>query len=121
MLARRSFERELDDFILDEVVLGLTRELDQYLGVIGVLSAVAHMLGLLGTVLGMMRTFDVITVFGTGNARAMADGISVALITTQTGLMVSIPGLYMSGWLNRRARNLKARISATGIYLKRFI
>ncbi len=45
----------------------------------------------------MMRTFDVITVFGTGNARAMADGISVALITTQTGLMVSIPGLYMTG------------------------
>jgi biopolymer transport protein ExbB len=117
----RSFDRDLDDFILDETVLRLTGSMDKYLSVITMLSAVAPLLGLLGTVVGMMGTFEVITVFGTGNARAMAGGISVALITTQTGLMVSIPGLYMSGWLRCRAQNLKAKIAGTGMYLKRFL
>ncbi len=120
-LARRTHDRDLDGFILDETVMGLCASLDRYLAAIRVLSAVAPLLGLLGTVAGMMHTFEVITVFGTGNARAMAAGISVALITTQTGLMVAIPGLYMAGWLTRRSRNLKNRIAATGMYLRRFI
>jgi len=120
-LARRTHDRDLDGYILDETVMGLCASLDRYLAAIRVLSAVAPLLGLLGTVVGMMHTFEVITVFGTGNARAMAAGISVALITTQTGLMVAIPGLYMAGWLTRRSRNLKNRISATGMYLRRYI
>jgi biopolymer transport protein ExbB len=120
-LARRTRDRDLDGYILDETVMGLCASLDQHLAAIRVLSAVAPLLGLLGTVVGMMHTFEVITVFGTGNARAMAAGISVALITTQTGLMVAIPGLYMAGWLTRRSRNLKNRIAATGMYLRRFI
>ena len=120
-LAHRSHDPELDEFILDETVLRLVTSLDRYLSLIAVLSSVAPLLGLLGTVVGMMHTFDVITLFGTGNARAMASGISVALITTQTGLMVSIPGLYMSGWLRKRSTNLKNRIAATGMYLRRYI
>ena len=120
-LAERSGDPALDDCILDEIVVRLVSSMDAYLSVIRVLAAVAPLLGLLGTVTGMMRTFDVITVFGTGNARAMAGGISVALITTQTGLMVSIPGLYMSSFLAKRANNLKYRIAATGMYLKRFL
>jgi len=112
---------DLDERILDETVMALTASLDRYLALIGVLSAVAPLMGLLGTVVGMMETFDVITVFGTGNVRAMASGISVALVTTQTGLMISIPGLYMSGWLNRRTSNLKHRIASTAMYLKLFI
>lgn len=122
-LSRRSRVHDpgLDESILDESVMALNASLDQYLAAISALSAVAPLMGLLGTVVGMMQTFDVITIFGTGNARAMASGISVALVTTQTGLMISIPGLYMSGWLNRRAANLKHRISATGIFLKRYL
>lgn len=123
-LSRRSpavSDPDLAERILDETVMALTASLDRYLALIGVLSAVAPLMGLLGTVVGMMETFDVITVFGTGNVRAMASGISVALVTTQTGLMISIPGLYMSGWLNRRASNLKHRIAATAMYLKPFI
>ena len=46
---------------------------------------------------------------------------SIALVSTQTGLMVSIPGLYMGGFLTRRANNLKTRIAATGMYLKRYL
>lgn len=119
-LLHRTGNPELDSFILDEIVVRFVSGMDRYLGTIAALSGIAPLLGLLGTVIGMMTTFDIITVFGTGNAKAMAGGISVALITTQTGLLVSIPGLYMSGFLNKRAANLKQRVAATGIYLKRF-
>ena len=118
-LARRSNERRLDRFILDETVLTLNRSLTDHLAVIGVLAAIAPLLGLLGTVMGMIDTFDILAVFGTGNAKGMAGGISEALVTTQTGLMVAIPGLYMKGFLDRRARNLKQRISRVGYYLRR--
>lgn len=65
------------------------------------------MLGLLGTVDGMIQTFDVMTVHGTGNARGMAGGISVALITTMGGLLTSLSGLYFSTQLaERAARNV---------------
>ncbi len=105
--ARHSGYVPLDLEILQEVSLRLGRRLDHRLALIGVLAAVAPLLGLLGTVLGMVETFDVISMFGTGNARAMAGGISVALITTQTGLLVAIPGMLMSNRLARMSRNLR--------------
>ena len=89
------------------------------MGLIRVLIAICPLLGLLGTVTGMITTFDVLAVFGTGNAKAMAGGISEALITTQTGLLVAIPGLYMKGFLERRARRLQQRIAAVGYHLRR--
>ncbi len=116
---RRSGKSALDRFILDETVLRVNRSLDNHLGAIGVLAAVAPLMGLLGTVIGMIITFDVIAVFGTGNTNAMAGGISEALITTQTGLLVAIPGLYMKGFLDRRAHKLKQRNAVVGYYLRR--
>jgi biopolymer transport protein ExbB len=71
---------------------------------------VAPLLGLLGTVSGMVKTFVVIAEFGTGNARALASGISEALITTQTGLVVAVPGLFMASFLLRRSNGLLERI-----------
>ncbi len=118
-LQRRSNTPVLDRLILDETVLTLSRSLEDYLAVIGVLAAIAPLLGLLGTVTGMIGTFDVLSVFGTGNARGMAGGISEALITTQTGLLVAIPGLYMKSFLERRARNLQRHIARVGYYLRR--
>lgn len=120
-LKRRSGRSEVDRFILDETVMLLVSSLDRYLDIIGLLAAIAPLLGLLGTVIGMITTFDVISFFGTGNAKAMAGGISEALITTQTGLLVAIPGLYMSNFLNHRAEILKQRISSTGMYLSQYI
>lgn len=120
-LSRRSGDPGLDRYILDETVRKVSRSLNDYLALIGVLAAVAPFLGLLGTVTGMIATFDVLAVFGTGNAKAMAGGISEALITTQTGLLVAIPGLYMKGFLDRRARNLQQRIAAVGYYLRRHL
>lgn len=120
-LARRSGRPALDRAIVDEIAQRLNRSLTHRLAAIGVLAAVAPLLGLLGTVSGMIATFDVLAVFGTGNAKAMAAGISQALITTQTGLLVAIPGLYMKGFLDRRSRMLGQRIASTGLYLKRQI
>ncbi len=115
----RSGNSRLDRFILGETVMRLNHNLTEHLDTIGVLAAIAPLLGLLGTVTGMMATFDVLAIFGTGNAKAMAGGISEALITTETGLLVAIPGLYMKGFLDRRARNLTKRITAAGLYLHR--
>lgn len=120
-MIRRSGNARMDKRILDETVLALVASLDKYLALIRVLVGVAPLLGLLGTVTGMIATFDIISVFGTGNAKAMAGGISEALITTQTGLLVAIPGLYMSNFLSGRAENLKQQIASLGIYLKRYV
>lgn len=76
--------------------------LQRYLMSIKTLTAALPMLGLLGTVNGMIQTFDVMTVFGTGNTRGMAGGISVALITTMGGLLTSLSGLYFSTQLSQR-------------------
>jgi biopolymer transport protein ExbB len=92
-------------------------DIDRHLTSILVLAGAAPLLGLLGTVSGMITTFDVIAMFGTGNARAMASGISEALISTQAGLVVAIPGLVLGGLLSRRADNLKERLGAFSIGL----
>ncbi len=120
-LLRRSNNASMDKRILDETVMSVVASLDKHLAFIRVLVGVAPFLGLLGTVTGMIATFDIINFFGTGNARAMAGGISEALITTQTGLLVAIPGLYMCNFLTGRVDRLKQQISSLGIYLKRYV
>ena len=81
--------------------------LTSHMKMIMVLAAVAPLLGLLGTVNGMVETFEVIGIFGTGNAQALASGIEEALITTQAGLMVSIPGVLTGQYLVRKVREIK--------------
>ncbi|MCK9996937.1 MAG: MotA/TolQ/ExbB proton channel family protein [Candidatus Krumholzibacteria bacterium] len=120
-LQERSGVVRLDKKILSQVSLQLQQSLDARLAAIAVLAAVAPLLGLLGTVLGMIETFEVISVFGTGNSRAMASGISIALITTQTGLLVAIPGLLMSNRLNRTAQTLKTNLHETTAVLARHL
>ncbi|MFO7596767.1 MAG: MotA/TolQ/ExbB proton channel family protein [Desulfocurvibacter africanus] len=91
----------------------------RHVGAILMLAAVAPLLGLLGTVSGMIATFDVIAESGTGNARALASGISTALVTTQSGLVVAVPGMALGGVLLRRAAKLKARMEIFCIGLQR--
>lgn len=86
-----------------------------------VLAAVAPLLGLLGTVTGMIDTFQVIRFFGTSNAQALSAGISQALITTQTGLLVAIPGLFAGYFLRRQARNLQQSLASFQQDLDRWI
>lgn len=77
--------------------------LERFLILIRTLTVALPMLGLLGTVNGMILTFDVMTVFGTGNTRGMAGGISVALITTMGGLLTALSGLYFIAQLEQQA------------------
>jgi len=118
-LAARSGRARLDREILAQCDNALDRQLESRHETIAVLAAVAPLLGLMGTVLGMIETFDVISVFGTGNARALAGGISVALVTTQTGLLVAIPGLIFSGRLRDRAEQLRHTLAETTQMLDR--
>jgi biopolymer transport protein ExbB len=118
-LAERSGRERLDREILALCAKRLDERLEGRHEAISVLAAVAPLLGLLGTVLGMIETFQVISFFGTGNARAMAGGISVALVTTQTGLLVAIPGLIFGGRLRDRAELLRLRLAETAQLLDR--
>ena len=76
---------------LDEAILNQLPRLERGLSTIGILAGVAPLLGLLGTVVGMIDTFQSITLFGTGDPRTMSSGISQAMVTTQMGLSVAIP------------------------------
>jgi biopolymer transport protein ExbB len=75
--------------------------LERALTMLGAVAAVAPLLGLLGTVSGMIGTFDVISAHGAGNPRLLSGGISVALITTQLGLIVAVPALLAHAWISR--------------------
>ncbi len=106
----RGENRQDNAALLSALVAREEAYLGRYISYIFVLASIAPLLGLLGTVQGMISTFDVISVFGTGNPRALANGISEALITTQSGLLVSIPGLFMAGFLRRRVARLGQRL-----------
>ncbi len=94
-----ALELKLDDVILKEIP-----KLDRGLSTIKVLAAVAPLIGLLGTVIGMILTFQAITLWGTGEPKIMAGGISQALVTTVQGLIAAIPLLLLHNITNGRAR-----------------
>ncbi|MFM4720455.1 MotA/TolQ/ExbB proton channel family protein [Aeromonas bivalvium] len=87
---------------LDEAILQETPRLERGLGMVKVIAALAPMLGLLGTVTGMIGTFQSITLFGTGDPKIMAGGISMALITTVMGLVAAIPLILSHSLLQSR-------------------
>ncbi|MBW2119509.1 MAG: MotA/TolQ/ExbB proton channel family protein [Deltaproteobacteria bacterium] len=118
-LKERTKNKKLDPGILKLCAMRERPHIRQFLTVIAVLAAISPLFGLLGTVTGMITTFNVIALFGTGNAKAMAGGISEALITTQSGLLVAIPGLFMSAFLIRRANRLESRLDELIMTLKR--
>jgi biopolymer transport protein ExbB len=91
---------------LDEAILRETAPIETGLSFIKVLYVVAPLLGLLGTVVGMIATFQMITLFGTGDPRMMAGGISTALVTTVLGLVVAIPLTLLHSFLQGKARAL---------------
>lgn len=98
-------EREHLEDVISESLLNESSTLNRFGAVILVIAAVSPLLGLLGTVTGMISTFDVITEFGTGDPKLLSGGISIALVTTQLGLIVAIPlllvGNVLSGWAER--------------------
>jgi biopolymer transport protein ExbB len=108
---REIFERGLDSItepkeILEEhlyaVLLRQRLHFERRLPLLAVIATAAPLMGLLGTVMGMVKTFALITVFGTGNAGKLASGISEVLVATELGLMVAIPTLVAHGFLSHR-------------------
>lgn len=96
---------------------GLLRELpmlERYLPTLSVLAAVAPLLGLLGTVTGMINTFQIITLYGTGDPRMMSGGISEALVTTQLGLAVAVPIMILHHVLERRVDKIISDMEEKG-------
>ncbi|MDO8825260.1 MotA/TolQ/ExbB proton channel family protein [Methylophaga sp.] len=91
---------------LDEAILRETPSIERGLVTLAILAAVAPMLGLLGTVSGMIETFQAITLFGTGDPKLMSGGISQALVTTELGLAVAIPILLIHSALSSKSNRL---------------
>ena len=89
--------------IKEEMISGLRIKLRQNVRTIQTLVAICPLLGLLGTVTGMVAVFDVMAYFGTGNARAMAAGVSKATIPTMAGMVAALSGVYFASHLDRKA------------------
>lgn len=102
---------------LEEAVVTESERLETMMWAIKVVSVVAPLMGLLGTVTGMIRTFQAITMFGSGDPKMMASGISEALVTTMEGLLVAIPLVLLYNWLRSMISSIKQVIAeeATGI------
>ena len=100
-----------------EAVLSETPKLEQGLTLLKIIAAVAPLMGLLGTVTGMIITFQAITIFGAGDPKAMAGGISSALVTTVLGLLVAIPTVLLHTVVNGRSQRIIHVLNeqATGI------
>ncbi len=101
--------------LLYEKLLTIRPRLERFLPFLAVTAAAAPLMGLLGTVMGMIKTFKLITEFGTGDAKSLSSGISEALVTTELGLVVAIPVLIIHGILTRMARGRIGRMEAAAM------
>ena len=102
---------------IQEAAGHVVHDLERYLNTLGTIAAIAPLLGLLGTVLGMIKVFAEITTQGTGNASALAGGISEALITTAAGLTVAIPALVMHRYFTGRIDGIVVELEQETIKL----
>ncbi|MBT3092988.1 MAG: MotA/TolQ/ExbB proton channel family protein [Candidatus Thiodiazotropha sp. (ex Lucina pensylvanica)] len=104
-LINRDYSKEVMKESIEEVGRQVVHELERYLNTLGTIASISPLLGLLGTVIGMIKVFSVIVTAGVGDPGVLAGGISEALITTAAGLSVAIPSLmfhrYFSGLIDR--------------------
>jgi biopolymer transport protein ExbB len=117
ILSKEFKTRENAEKILEEVFAKETPALEKGLSSISVMATTAPLLGLLGTVMGMIQLFEVITLHGTSDPKLLAGGISVALVTTEAGLMVAIPLQLLHTFLSNRVDRLVAKMENTGLAL----
>lgn len=108
-------KKELIEEILFERMLHAQPKLERFLPFIALTAATAPLLGLLGTVTGMINTFQLITIFGTGDAKTLSGGISEALITTEFGLCIAIAALLAHALLSRKTKAILASMEQAGI------
>lgn len=102
---------------VEEAGRQVVHELERYLNTLGTIAAVTPLLGLLGTVIGMIKVFTAITSRGVGDAQALAGGISEALLTTAAGLSVAIPTLILYRYLRGRVEALVVGMEAQAVHV----
>ncbi len=107
--------KELIEEIMYEKVLATRLMVQRFLPFIAISAAAAPLLGLLGTVTGIIGTFKMITLFGTGDVKTLSGGISEALITTELGLVAAIPALLLHAFLSRKAKGITDRMEQAGL------
>lgn len=110
-------DREHIEDIVTENILNESTAIDKFGSFVLVIAAVAPLLGLLGTVTGMIATFDVITEFGTGDPKLLSGGISEALVTTEFGLVVAIPLLLLGNLLSGWAQKIKDSMEQSALHV----
>jgi biopolymer transport protein ExbB len=110
-------DREHIEDIISEQILHESAHLNRFGSFIIVIAAVAPLLGLLGTVTGMISTFDIITEFGTGDPKLLSGGISIALVTTEVGLAVAIPALIFGNLLSGWAESIKDDMEKAALHV----
>ncbi|MEH6628570.1 MAG: MotA/TolQ/ExbB proton channel family protein [Motiliproteus sp.] len=109
--------REIMKESIQETASKVIHEMERFLNPLGTIALVAPLLGLLGTVVGMIKVFTEIMIQGTGNANVLAGGISEALITTAAGLSVAIPALIMHRFFLRKVDFLVVQMEQEAIKL----
>ena len=107
--------REIVEEQMYEVMHRTQLKLQAFLPFVAISAAAAPLLGLLGTVTGIMNTFSLITIYGTGDVKTLSSGISEALITTEYGLIVAIPSLLLHAYLSSKSRKIVNRLETTGL------
>ncbi len=100
---------------IEETGRQVVHELERYLNTLGTIASISPMLGLLGTVFGMIEVFSVITTVGVGNPHVLAGGIAQALITTAAGLVVAIPALIFHRYFRGQVHSLTLEMEAEAI------
>jgi biopolymer transport protein ExbB len=101
---RTPVSQQRDDFMV-AYLMEYRHKVERFMNLVSVTASIAPLLGLLGTVSGMITTFKMMTIFGTGDASTVSGGISIALITTELGLIVAIPSLIASALLSRKIKS----------------
>lgn len=102
----KSVDTETLELKLGEAILKETPDIIKYVSLLKIIAVVAPLMGLLGTVTGMIKTFQAITLFGAGDPKLMAGGISQALVTTMLGLYVAIPMTLLHSVVNTRSKSI---------------
>lgn len=110
-------KREVMKESIEEEGRQVALSLERFLNTLGTIASIAPLLGLLGTVIGMIKVFAVITSLGVGDPKILADGISEALITTAAGLSVAIPAVMFYRYLRGRVDELLLKMEAQAVYL----
>ena len=116
-LSNAKYGREMMKESIEDVASHVVHDMERYLNSLGTIAVITPLLGLLGTVLGMIKVFSAIMIQGTGNASVLAGGIAEALITTAAGLSVAIPTVMFHRMFQRRIEELVVNMEQEAVKL----